>query len=324
MKFLHTADWLIGKPFVGIRDERKRALTQNSRLEAIKRIGDIARREGSEFVVVAGDLFDSPSADKSTVSAACSAIGQLRMPVFAIPGNHDHGGPGNLWEQDFFIRERDALAQNLIVLLEASPYETDSAVFLPCPLLRRSVAGDPTAWLRDSRVYAGLSPDKPRIVIAHGSTPCFSSPWVDGKVAARFSTARDQIFIRGGSPRSGSDLDRSRSEQDEAKAVRNRAEERLGRLRQAMSDYENADAAHTRPVSDLAGLRQRRQSLDETLSRVNELRDAEREHRAAVSSTSDKLHSLQEADRRISDVRSRIASLQEALEPTGEATKGKK
>ena len=179
MKFLHTADWQIGKPFAGIRDDRKRSLVQHARVETIKRIGHVARDAGAELILVAGDLFDSSSADKSTVSAACSAIGQLGLPVFAIPGNHDHGGPGSVWEQEFFRREQASLAPNLIVLLEPVPRECDSAVLLPCPLLRRSVSIDPMEWLRVPDVYTRLSPDKPRIVLAHGSTQVFSGQWED-------------------------------------------------------------------------------------------------------------------------------------------------
>ena len=74
MKFIHTADWQIGKPFAGIGDAHKRALVHQARIDAIKRIGRVAQESGAEFVLVAGDLFDSPSADRGTVSAACSAI----------------------------------------------------------------------------------------------------------------------------------------------------------------------------------------------------------------------------------------------------------
>jgi len=101
------------------------------------------------------------------------------VPVLAIPGNHDHGGPGCVWEQAFFQREREALAPNLRVLLEAAPVELDAAVILPCPLLRRAVMADPTDWLRTPEAFAGLSPDKPRIVLAHGSTQTFSGQWAD-------------------------------------------------------------------------------------------------------------------------------------------------
>lgn len=179
MTFIHTADWQIGKPFAGIGDAHKRSLVQQERIEAVKRIGGVAQEHGAAFVLVAGDLFDSPSADKATVSAACSAIGQIGVPVLAIPGNHDHGGPGCVWEQAFFQREREALAPNLRVLLEAAPVELDAAVILPCPLLRRAVMADPTDWLRTPEAFAGLSPDKPRIVLAHGSTQTFSGQWAD-------------------------------------------------------------------------------------------------------------------------------------------------
>lgn len=179
MTFIHTADWQTGKPFAGIGDAHKRSLVQQERIEAVKRIGGVAQEHGAAFVLVAGDLFDSPSADKATVSAACSAIGQIGVPVLAIPGNHDHGGPGCVWEQAFFQREREALAPNLRVLLEAAPVELDAAVILPCPLLRRAVMADPTDWLRTPEAFAGLSPDKPRIVLAHGSTQTFSGQWAD-------------------------------------------------------------------------------------------------------------------------------------------------
>lgn len=174
MKIIHTADWQIGKPFAGIADPYKRSLVQKARIDAIARIATLARDEGAQFVLVAGDLFDSPSADKSTVAEACSAIGQIGVPVYVIPGNHDHGGPGSLWEQDFFKRESANLAPNLTVLLDTEPLELDEAVLYPCPLLRRLESNDRTEWLRDPSVFQGMSSSKPRIVLAHGSTQDFS------------------------------------------------------------------------------------------------------------------------------------------------------
>jgi DNA repair exonuclease SbcCD nuclease subunit len=167
--FLHTADWQLGKPFAGVDDEQKRALLQNERLAVIKRLAFHAREHRAEFMLVAGDLFDSHRATKSTVAAACSAIGSIGIPVFAIPGNHDHGGAGSLWEQEFFKRERDQLAPNFTILLKSEPVELAKAVLFPCPLLRRHEATDPTAWLRSSRDFDARYGNKPRIVVAHGS-----------------------------------------------------------------------------------------------------------------------------------------------------------
>ena len=173
--FLHTADWQLGKPFAGVDDGQKRALLQNERLAVIKRLADKAREHGVEFVLVAGDLFDSPRATKSTVAAACSAIGAIGIPVFAIPGNHDHGGAGSLWEQDFFKRECEHLAPNFRILLKPEPVELENAVLFPCPLLRRHDAADPTAWLRPSQDFHARFGDKPRIILAHGSVLKFGS-----------------------------------------------------------------------------------------------------------------------------------------------------
>lgn len=175
MKFIHTADWQLGKPFNGVEDATKRALLQNERVETIKKMGVAIQERHAEFMLVAGDLFDSPSADKATVAAACSAIGSLGVPVYAIPGNHDHGGPGSLWEQEFFKRQQNELAPNFKILLSPEPVVLESVVLFPCPLLRRHEPADLTAWLRPADDFDARFGDKPRIVIAHGSVQGFGA-----------------------------------------------------------------------------------------------------------------------------------------------------
>ncbi|MGY8652203.1 MAG: metallophosphoesterase family protein [Verrucomicrobiia bacterium] len=173
--FIHTADWQLGKPFASVNDPHKRSLLQAERIAVINRIAETAREHKAEFVLIAGDLFDSPGAIKSTVSAACSAIGALGVPVYAIPGNHDHGGAGGLWEQEFFLREREQLAPNFHILLKPEPVELDNAVLLPCPLLRRHDLDDPTTWIREGLADAKRFGNKPRIILAHGSIATFGS-----------------------------------------------------------------------------------------------------------------------------------------------------
>ncbi|KAF0095628.1 MAG: metallophosphoesterase [Puniceicoccaceae bacterium 5H] len=176
MKFLHTADWQLGKPYGRIQDLDKRARARQERVEAVRRMTALVREHEASCVVVAGDLFDSSTVDKSTVSAGLSAIGGLEVPVLVIPGNHDHGGPGGIWEQDFFNRERASLAPNLTVWLEAKPVAAHGAIWFPCPLLRRQEQADATAWLRDPEVFAqGGAAHLPRVVVAHGSTMDFGS-----------------------------------------------------------------------------------------------------------------------------------------------------
>ncbi len=181
-RFLHTADWQLGKPFAGINDVQKRSLVQQERFTAIQRLLLVAAEHRAEFVVVAGDLFDSASVTKATVSAACSAIGRLGLPVIAIPGNHDHGGPGSIWQQAFFQRECASLAPNFRILLSAEPVELETAVIFPCPLLRRAESADPTAWLRSLDLAADAFGGKPRIVLAHGSTQGFGTTSDDDEI----------------------------------------------------------------------------------------------------------------------------------------------
>ncbi|CAK6695444.1 DNA repair exonuclease [Synechococcus sp. CBW1107] len=172
LRFLHTADWQLGKPYARVSDPDKKALLRRARLSAIERLGAVAREQGAAFIAVAGDLFDSHQPTRADVSATCSAIGALELPVLVIPGNHDHGGAGSLWQESYFLEESQQLASNLTVLLERTPFDLSqiglpAGVLLPCPLLRKAEPVDPTAWLRQ----LDFSPwvDQPRIVLAHGS-----------------------------------------------------------------------------------------------------------------------------------------------------------
>ena len=180
IKLLHTADWQLGKPFAGVTDIQKRSVIQQERIRALHRIADAAQEHQVQLIVVAGDLFDSPSATKATVSAACGAIGAMGVPVFVIPGNHDHGGPGSIWEQPFFKRERDQLAPNLTVLITPEPVELDDVILFPCPLLRRQESSDPTTWLRSVAGDLVRFGSKPRVVLIHGSVQGFGSQDDDG------------------------------------------------------------------------------------------------------------------------------------------------
>jgi hypothetical protein len=194
--FIHTADWQLGKLFAGIEDVQKRSHAQQERIEVIHRLGAIAAQQKAEFIVVAGDLFDSPTASKATVSAACSAIGKLKIPVLVIPGNHDHGGPGSLWEQEFFLREQSNLAPNLHVLLKPEPMEMDSAIIFPCPLLRRAESSDTSEWLRSPAIFGDGA--KTRIILAHGSTQSFGSQLDDDEGGAATANQIDLSRLPGG------------------------------------------------------------------------------------------------------------------------------
>lgn len=174
MKILHTADWQLGKPFASIEDEDNQTLVRQARMDAITRIRDIAEKEKVAAVLVAGDLFDSPSVKAGIVSEALAKLGKFPCPVYSIPGNHDHGGPGSIWTQPFFEREKTKLAPNIVLCTDAEPVTTENFILYPCPLTRRSETGDTTAWLREASIFEAADPALPRVVLAHGSVLDFS------------------------------------------------------------------------------------------------------------------------------------------------------
>lgn len=172
LTLLHTADWQIGKPYGRVSDPDKRARLRQVRLDCIQRLATLCHNRPIDLVVVAGDLFDSPTPSSSDVSAVCAGIGALEVPVLVIPGNHDHGGPGSVWHSSFFSEERQRRCPNLAVLLERRPHELEQALVLPCPLLRRRESSDPCGWLQQLD-WSALPADKPRLVLAHGAVQGF-------------------------------------------------------------------------------------------------------------------------------------------------------
>ena len=75
VRFLHTADWQLGKPYGRVKDQEKQARLKQLRFDVIERLAEVVQREKLEFVVVAGDLFDSiepTRADVAQASCACN------------------------------------------------------------------------------------------------------------------------------------------------------------------------------------------------------------------------------------------------------------
>lgn len=178
--FIHTADWQLGKPYARVRDDEKRSQLSQQRLQAIYRLRNYIAENKAQFVLVAGDLFDTQTPKKQLVSATCKAIGDLQVPVFAIPGNHDYYGVESIWEQEFFKQEQQQLAPNFQLITTPHPVEAPGAWLFPAPLLRRHASLDPTHWLRAFSYDNFLTqhPDAdslPWIVLAHGTIQGFES-----------------------------------------------------------------------------------------------------------------------------------------------------
>ncbi|WP_125544616.1 exonuclease SbcCD subunit D [Levilactobacillus lindianensis] len=108
MRFLHTADWHIGKKLHGYD-----LLTEQR--DAYRQIKAIAKAEKVDAVVIAGDLYDRALPSEEAVTALDDMLVDLNrqehFPLLAISGNHDSGvrlGQGSDWFKStaFYLNTR--------------------------------------------------------------------------------------------------------------------------------------------------------------------------------------------------------------------------
>jgi DNA repair exonuclease SbcCD nuclease subunit len=167
MRFVHTSDWHIGKTF-RFAPEASQVL-QDERLEAISRLGRLARTQGAAAVLVAGDIYDVQTPSERTLRQPLERMrAQPDIAWHLIPGNHDPHTPRGPWER----LAGAGLPPNVRLHLTPDPIELAAdAWLLPGVLTRRHAEGDPTAAMDASVTPPGAA----RIGLAHGSIATFGT-----------------------------------------------------------------------------------------------------------------------------------------------------
>jgi DNA repair exonuclease SbcCD nuclease subunit len=161
VRFLHTSDWQLGFRASFIPGDAG-AVVRDARFATIRRIGGVARETCCEFVVVAGDVFEHHGLRPETLRRAFDAMGDIGVPVYLLPGNHDPFTSdalyvGNLWRRECPANVRVLGSQEPVVVREG-------VVLLPCPLFERHTLGDATEHLTPELGPSGHV----RIGVAHG------------------------------------------------------------------------------------------------------------------------------------------------------------
>ncbi|HYE20827.1 MAG TPA: exonuclease SbcCD subunit D [Tepidisphaeraceae bacterium] len=86
MRFIHTADWHLGRLFHGVH------LTDDQRY-ALLQLVDLVRDAKPDAVLVAGDIYDRaippPEAVELLDEILCKIVLEAKVPVVLIAGNHD-------------------------------------------------------------------------------------------------------------------------------------------------------------------------------------------------------------------------------------------
>lgn len=161
VRFVHTSDWQLGMTRHFLKGEAQARYT-GARLDAVRALGELARERRCDFVVVAGDVFDSNLLSSQTVRRALDVVGAIGVPVYLLPGNHDAYNAATIYRGAVFERE---CPPNVHVLRAVGVVPVAAGVELvAAPLASNAPLGDPTA-----AALAGLAGDGTRrVLVGHG------------------------------------------------------------------------------------------------------------------------------------------------------------
>ena len=162
-RFLHTADWQIGRQYGRFAPEDATVLAE-ARFDAVERIAALAAREQVDAVLVAGDVFDAQAVSDRTIRRLFNALQAYAGPWIMIPGNHDAALAESVWTR---AHRLGAVPPGAHLLLEPGvrAYPEQGFAVLAAPLTQRQTHGDLTAWFDTAPTADGLV----RIGLAHGS-----------------------------------------------------------------------------------------------------------------------------------------------------------
>jgi DNA repair exonuclease SbcCD nuclease subunit len=109
MKFLHAADiHLDAQLQLAVHGEEQPELLRCATRLALSNLVSLALEERVDFVLIAGDLFDSDASDMSSfrfAAAEFQRLGREQIPVYLIRGNHDSLGErsqSRIWPKNVY------------------------------------------------------------------------------------------------------------------------------------------------------------------------------------------------------------------------------
>lgn len=153
MKFVHTADWHLGLKahHVGAAAREVR----DARIDAARRVIEVAREHAVDFILLAGDTFDSNAVDRGLVQRCADLLATFGGPVYVLPGNHDPLVPGSVWEHPAWGDH-----PNVHVLTADDTVAVPGGTLHPCPVHTKDSMDDPTAGIKvadDGGIHVGLA-----------------------------------------------------------------------------------------------------------------------------------------------------------------------
>ena len=164
VRFLHTADWQLGKQFENLgAPPDKLAFLRQGRMDVVRRIGQLAIDRSVDAILVAGDVFERNEVGDQLIREALAAMRQVKIPWLLLPGNHDPAGPASVWDRI----ERIGCPGHVHLLHSTEPVllADGGLAVLPAPLTRKHQFTDPTEGFGQQVTSQAAV----RVGLAHGS-----------------------------------------------------------------------------------------------------------------------------------------------------------
>lgn len=164
MRFIATGDWQLGMTAHFLSAEA-RPRFHRARLDAIRRIGELAEERGAEFVLVCGDVFESNQLDRAIVSRTFEVLAGFTVPVVLLPGNHDPLDAASIYDSQAFASRRP---EHVRVLRDSAPVEVvPGTEVVGAPWFSKRPLRDLVAAATDD--LAEVAPGRVRMIAGHGA-----------------------------------------------------------------------------------------------------------------------------------------------------------
>ncbi|WP_323752355.1 DNA repair exonuclease [Marinobacter sp.] len=172
-RFLHTADWQMGRSYSRFEIEDGAALVE-ARFAGIEKLAELANEYQCDAVLVAGDVFDAQTVSDRTIRRVFNATKGFVGPWVMLPGNHDAALAESVWTR---AQRLGAVPDSVHLALEPGviSLESQGLAVLCAPLTQRHTYGDLTEPFSRYETPNGLL----RVGLAHGSVQGLLSDDID-------------------------------------------------------------------------------------------------------------------------------------------------
>ena len=172
VKFLHTADWHIGRKLQGLDLLEDQQFVLENLITEMKKINP-------DFLIIAGDLYDRSVPSKEATKLLQELLVKINIgcniPIFAISGNHDSKERLAIGEAGF-SKQKVYLHTRLEQAFDKISYEDADIYLLPYfePFEAREYFEDATLTTHNAatkrvidEIYKNLDTNKTNILVAH-------------------------------------------------------------------------------------------------------------------------------------------------------------